>query len=121
MDWGAWKPITTVCKTTNGNVLTQRTPIRLCNNLEGWEGWEVGGRFQTEGTSVHLWLMHAAVWQKSNQYCKAIINQLKINKYNFFKFLIRLFQMMFTLDYYCKYYVELTLYNICSKLLNHSI
>ena len=50
MDWVAWKPITTVCKTTNGNVLTQRTPIRLCNNLEGWEGWEVGGRFQTEGT-----------------------------------------------------------------------
>ena len=26
--------------------------------------------------------MHVDVWQKLNQYCKAIINQLTINKYN---------------------------------------
>ena len=32
-----------------------------------------------EGTEIHLWLIHADVWQKSNQYCKAIINQLKLN------------------------------------------
>ena len=53
------------------------------NNLEGWE-WvgKVGGRFKREEIYVHLWLIHADTWQKSNQYCKAIINQLKINKYN---------------------------------------
>ena len=33
-----------------------------------------------EGICVHLWLIHFDVWHKSNQYCKAIINQLKINK-----------------------------------------
>ena len=35
-----------------------------------------------------LWLIHVDVWQKSNQYCKAIILQLKMN--NFFKLLIPL-------------------------------
>ena len=39
-----------------------------------------GGRFKKEGTCVQLWLIHVDVWQKSNQYCKAIILQLKINK-----------------------------------------
>ena len=38
-----------------------------------------------EGTYVYLWLIHVDVWQKSNQYCKAIINYLKINKYNYKK------------------------------------
>ena len=38
--------------------------------------WEVGGRFKKEGTHIHLWLIHVDVWQKSNQYCKAIILQL---------------------------------------------
>ena len=56
-----------------------------CNNLEGWE--RVGGG--REGTYVYLWLTHVDVWQKSNQYCKAIILQLKIKKLklkkNFFK------------------------------------
>ena len=37
-------------------------------------GGEVGGRLMREGTHVHLWLTHADVWQKSNQYCKAIMN-----------------------------------------------
>ena len=41
-------------------------------------GWEVGGRFKSEGTSVYLWLTHADAWQKSTQYCEAIILQLKI-------------------------------------------
>ena len=36
--------------------------------------WEVGGRLKREKTDVHLWLIHADVWQKSNQYRKAIIN-----------------------------------------------
>ena len=30
------------------------------------------------GTYVHLWLIHTDVWEKSNQYCKPIINQLQI-------------------------------------------
>ena len=59
----------------------------LCDNLEGWGevGWdgmgrEVEGRFKREGTYVYLWLIHADVWQKPTQYCKAIILQLKKNK-----------------------------------------
>ena len=27
----------------------------LCDNLEGWDGWEVGGRINREGTWVYLW------------------------------------------------------------------
>ena len=53
----------------------------LCDNLRGGIGWKVGGRFQREGTYVYLWLIHADVWQKPIQYCKAIILQLKINKF----------------------------------------
>ena len=41
-------------------------------------GWEVEGRLKREGTNVSLWLVHVDVWQKSTQYCKAIILQLKI-------------------------------------------
>ena len=44
----------------------------LCINLEGGMG-EVGGRFK----SVHLWLIHVEVWQKTTKFCKAIILQLK--------------------------------------------
>jgi len=50
----------------------------LCVNLEGWDGWEVGGRIRREGTYVYPWLIHVDVWQKPTQYCKAIILQLKI-------------------------------------------
>ena len=42
-------------------------------------GWEVGGRYKREGTYVCLRLIHAEVWQKPTQYCKAIILQLKID------------------------------------------
>jgi len=31
---------------------------------------------------IYLWLIHADVWQKPTQYCKANILQLKINKLN---------------------------------------
>ena len=44
-------------------------------------GMEVGGRFKREGTYVHLWLIHNDVWQKPTQYSKAIILQLKVNKF----------------------------------------
>ena len=33
-----------------------------------------------EGTYVYLWLIHVDIWQKTIQYCKATILQLKINK-----------------------------------------
>jgi len=36
----------------------------------------------SEGAYVYSWLIHVDVWQKSNQYCKAIILQLKINLKN---------------------------------------
>ena len=51
----------------------------LCDNLEGWDGWEVGGRFKGDWTYVYLWLIHVDVWQKPTQYCKTIILQLKKN------------------------------------------
>ena len=44
-------------------------------------GWEVGGRFNREGTYVYLCLIHVDVWQRPRQYCKAIILQLKINAF----------------------------------------
>ena len=40
----------------------------------------VGRRVQREGTYVYLWLIHADVWQKPTQYCKAILLQLKRKK-----------------------------------------
>ena len=44
-------------------------------------GWEVGRRVKREGTYVYLWLIHVNVWQRPTQNCKAIILQLKINKF----------------------------------------
>ena len=39
------------------------------------------GRFKREGTYVYLWPIHVHVWQKPIQYCKAVILQLKTNKF----------------------------------------
>ena len=47
-------------------------------------GWEAGGRFKRERTYVYLWLIHVDGWQKPAQYHKAIILQLKIDKFFFF-------------------------------------
>ena len=47
----------------------------------GRMGWEVGGRLTREGTYAYLWPIHADVWQKPTEYCKAIIFQLQINKF----------------------------------------
>ena len=55
--------------------MTQRTQTGALQQSRG-----VGGRFKREETHVHLRLIHVDVWQKSNQNCKAIILQLKINK-----------------------------------------
>ena len=43
----------------------------LCDNLEEWD--RVGERFEREETYMYLRLIHADVWQKPAQYCKAII------------------------------------------------
>ena len=52
----------------------------LGDNLEGWDG--VGGRREVQegGTCVYLCPIHADVWQKPTQYCKAIIFRLKIKR-----------------------------------------
>ena len=49
--------------------------------IEGWE--KMGGRkeVQEAGICVYLWLIHVDVWWKPNQYCEAIILQLKINEF----------------------------------------
>lgn len=38
-----------------------------------------------EGTQVYLWLIRVDVWQKPVQYCRAIILQWNINKFNYYK------------------------------------
>ena len=53
----------------------------LWDNLEGWDEMAVGRSFVREGTYVYLWLIHVDVSQKPTQHCKAIILQLKINKF----------------------------------------
>jgi len=63
--------------------MTQGTQTRVLYQPRGsGKGWEVGGRFKREGTYVYLWLIHVDVWQKLLPYCKTIILQLKINKFN---------------------------------------
>ena len=47
----------------------------LCDQLEGWNG--VGGRLKREGPYVCGRLIHVDEWQKTTQYFKAIILQLK--------------------------------------------
>ena len=50
----------------------------LCDPIDvSPPGFPVPGILQV--SDVYLWLIHIDVWQKSNQYCNAIILQLKIN------------------------------------------
>ena len=49
----------------------------LWANPEGWGGEQGGRGFQDGGTHVHLWLIHVNVWEKTPQYCKVILLQLK--------------------------------------------
>ena len=57
----------------------------LCGNLEGWDGVGGGreGQEGGDGDICTLWLIYVNVWPKPTQYCKAIILQLKINKFIF--------------------------------------
>ena len=43
-------------------------------------GWEEGSR-ERGHIHIYLWLIHADVRLKPTHYCKAIILQIKINKY----------------------------------------
>ena len=64
-----------------------QTGLVLCDNLEGGGGEEGGGEGAGEedggrgvwmgGHMYVLWPIHVDVWQKSPQYCKVIILQLK--------------------------------------------
>ena len=66
-----------------------RWPVQVRCTKQGTHTWcsgttqrdgvkrEVGGEFRTGGTHGHPWLIHVDVWQKSPQYCKVIILQLK--------------------------------------------
>ena len=45
-------------------------------------GWKMGAGFRREGTCVYLWLIDVYMWQKSTQYYKAIILQLKQRERN---------------------------------------
>jgi len=65
----------------------------LCDNLGGGMEWEVGGRFNREEIYVDLWLIHVDISEKPIQYCKAIILQLKINKFKKKKVLLILIQL----------------------------
>ena len=46
----------------------------------GGLGAGMGAGIKREGTQVYLCPIHVDVWQKSPQYCKVMILQLKINK-----------------------------------------
>ena len=80
--WNEWRQYhgnmyTTICKIASGNLLYDSGNSDPGSVM----GWEVGGRFQGEGTKMYTYgLIHIDVWQKPTQYCKAIILQLKINK-----------------------------------------
>ena len=78
-----WKVCISVCKADSRWEFAvwhrelKRTALWLPGGM-GWGGrWEGGSRW---GIYVYLWLIHADVWQKSTQYCKAVILQLKTNK-----------------------------------------
>ena len=70
----------TMCKIDSGwefAVWLRKLKQRLCVNLEGWMGREMGGRFKRQGIDVYLWLIHVEVGQKTTKFCKSIILQLK--------------------------------------------
>ena len=48
---------------------------------EGRDGAGAGGALRREWSCVHLWLIHADVGQKPTQYRRAIILQVKMNKW----------------------------------------
>ena len=48
---------------------TGHSKLVLWDNPEESGPREVGGGLSMEGTRVHLWLIHADVWEKLSYYC----------------------------------------------------
>ena len=64
----------TMCKIDSQGIFAvwlRKLKQGLCINLEWWDGGGDG----REGTYVYLWLIHVEVWQKTTEFCKAIILQ----------------------------------------------
>jgi len=53
----------------------------LCDNLKGLDEVEGRKEVQEGGAYMYPGLIHVDKWQKPIQYCKAIILQLKVNKF----------------------------------------
>ena len=85
-----------MCKTNNQwefAIWHRELKLVLHDNLEGWGGVVGGKEVQEVARSLqegyksmqevhaNLWLIHVNVWQKPNQYFKAIILWLKINRF----------------------------------------
>ena len=63
----------------SGNLLyDSELTLGVCNNLEGWKRVGDWKDVQEGGRLCTPCLLHVDVWQKANQFCKAIILQLKI-------------------------------------------
>ena len=59
--------------------------LKTCEQFKITDKSRTRRKLKREETYVYLWLTHADVCQKAMQYCKAIILQLKINKFKFKK------------------------------------
>ena len=63
--------------------------LKTCEQFKITNKSRTRRKLKREGTYVYLWLIHVDIWQKPTQYCKAIILQLKINKFKFKKNFLR--------------------------------
>ena len=79
MERGKWKlTLPYVKQIANGNLLCDSgNSNRLCINLEGWDGREMGGRLQREGIYVRPMAGTCYCPTENNKLLKAIILQLK--------------------------------------------
>ena len=53
----------------------------LCDDLDGWHGWGVGGTSKREEIYLYIQLIHFVVQQKLTKHCKATILQFKKKNY----------------------------------------
>ena len=74
------KKFTILCVTqiVNGNLLYDSgNSTGLCNRLKGGVGRQMGGKSWRVGTWIYLWLILGDAQQKTTEFSKAIIVQLK--------------------------------------------
>ena len=79
--WHEWREYheniyTTICKQIpSGNLLygSGNSNWGSVTTSRAEVGWEVGGRFRRKRACAYLWVIHADVWQRPTQCCKAII------------------------------------------------